>query len=188
MRPRKDLDYGSISSCFHLPVEKAAKTLGVGTTHLKKCCRAYGISRWPFRKYKELASLQIALSSCGEANKVNEMSTADGLRSIVQRITTAESQDSLKQKPVLFLEPRLLRTERNENEFFSDSASDTVSTGSDETDSIEDSLKRKLVCLELSPAFRPIRSFNLLPRAKRLCLGNPVEEIDVAQILAGFSK
>lgn len=63
MRPRKELDYASIAKCFCLPVEEAAKVLGVGTTHLKKCCRNYGIRRWPFRKYKEWASLQSAVDA-----------------------------------------------------------------------------------------------------------------------------
>jgi len=38
-----------LSQTFHMPIQEAAKHLGVGTTTLKKICRAHGVGRWPFR-------------------------------------------------------------------------------------------------------------------------------------------
>uniref|UniRef100_A0A061RHW5 RWP-RK domain-containing protein n=1 Tax=Tetraselmis sp. GSL018 TaxID=582737 RepID=A0A061RHW5_9CHLO len=43
-----------VAACFHLPIELAAKKLGVGQTWLKLLCRANGVSRWPFRKIQSL--------------------------------------------------------------------------------------------------------------------------------------
>ena len=43
-----------VAACFHLPIEVAAKELGVGQTWLKLLCRSNGVSRWPFRKIQSL--------------------------------------------------------------------------------------------------------------------------------------
>lgn len=43
-----------VAACFHLPIEVAAKKLGVGQTWLKLLCRSNGVSRWPFRKIQSL--------------------------------------------------------------------------------------------------------------------------------------
>jgi len=43
-----------IKRYFHLPLSQAAIELGVCQTLLKKCCRKYNISRWPYRKFKSL--------------------------------------------------------------------------------------------------------------------------------------
>jgi len=45
-----------VAACFHLPIEVAAKQLGVGQTWLKLLCRSNGVSRWPFRKIQSLQS------------------------------------------------------------------------------------------------------------------------------------
>jgi len=39
-----------IQKNFGFPLEEAAKNIGMGSTALKKTCRQYGISRWPYRK------------------------------------------------------------------------------------------------------------------------------------------
>jgi hypothetical protein len=39
---------------FHLPEKAVAKELGICLTSLKKLCRSYGITRWPFRKLKSI--------------------------------------------------------------------------------------------------------------------------------------
>jgi hypothetical protein len=43
-----------LSKYFHLPEKAVAKELGICLTSLKKLCRSYGITRWPFRKLKSL--------------------------------------------------------------------------------------------------------------------------------------
>lgn len=43
-----------LSKYFHLPEKSVAKELGICLTSLKKLCRSYGITRWPFRKLKSL--------------------------------------------------------------------------------------------------------------------------------------
>jgi len=43
-----------VAACFHLPIEVAAKQLGVGQTWLKLLCRSNGVARWPFRKIQSL--------------------------------------------------------------------------------------------------------------------------------------
>ncbi|CAI7877256.1 unnamed protein product [Closterium sp. NIES-54] len=39
-----------VSPFFHLPIEEAARELGVCSSALKRRCRRLGIKRWPFRK------------------------------------------------------------------------------------------------------------------------------------------
>ena len=51
---RRQLSKDDIAQTFHLPIERAARSLGVGLTVLKRQCREFGISRWPFRKMKSL--------------------------------------------------------------------------------------------------------------------------------------
>lgn len=45
-----DLKLPAIAACFDRPITEAARALGTCTTNLKKVCRAYGITRWPYRK------------------------------------------------------------------------------------------------------------------------------------------
>jgi hypothetical protein len=42
---------------FHLPIEEAAKSLGIGQTMLKHYCRKFGIPRWPYRKRQSVVQL-----------------------------------------------------------------------------------------------------------------------------------
>ena len=42
---------------FHLPEKAVAKELGICLTSLKKLCRSYGITRWPFRKLKSISRM-----------------------------------------------------------------------------------------------------------------------------------
>ncbi|CAL5439609.1 unnamed protein product [Camellia sinensis] len=39
---------------FHIPIEEAAKKLNVCPTVMKKICRKYGLSRWPYRKIRSI--------------------------------------------------------------------------------------------------------------------------------------
>ena len=50
----KDVKLEELSKYFHLPEKAVAKELGICLTSLKKLCRSYGITRWPFRKLKSL--------------------------------------------------------------------------------------------------------------------------------------
>jgi hypothetical protein len=42
---------------FHLPINAAAKELGICPTVLKKICRRNGMRRWPHRKVEVLSAL-----------------------------------------------------------------------------------------------------------------------------------
>jgi len=44
-------------SCFHLPINDAAKQLGTCVTVLKKQCRRHGVKRWPYRKLVSIDKL-----------------------------------------------------------------------------------------------------------------------------------
>ena len=46
-----------LQSVFHLPINDAAASLGMGVTVLKKLCRDREIKRWPFRKLSSVDKL-----------------------------------------------------------------------------------------------------------------------------------
>jgi RWP-RK domain len=64
----------AIKSVFHLPISQAAQELGVGLTVLKKYCRIYEISRWPFRKLKSLDKLVSTVASIDDSSSIMERS------------------------------------------------------------------------------------------------------------------
>ena len=45
-----DIDIDVLRSVYNMPIEQAAKQLGVCVTVLKRICRRKGIPRWPYRK------------------------------------------------------------------------------------------------------------------------------------------
>ncbi|CAI5480647.1 unnamed protein product [Closterium sp. Yama58-4] len=47
-----------VSPFFHLPIEEAARELGVCSSALKRRCRRLGIKRWPFRKVRAIPAAQ----------------------------------------------------------------------------------------------------------------------------------
>lgn len=49
-RPRYIIEKDTICSLFHLPIEKAARKLGIACSTLKRSCRTYGIEKWPYRQ------------------------------------------------------------------------------------------------------------------------------------------
>ena len=51
------IPYEDIEKCFHLPLAKACKALGIGMTCLKRKCRQYKIRSWPYRKLKSIDNL-----------------------------------------------------------------------------------------------------------------------------------
>jgi hypothetical protein len=50
MPTTKEFKLEELSKYFHMPEKAVAKELGICLTSLKKLCRSYGITRWPFRK------------------------------------------------------------------------------------------------------------------------------------------
>ena len=65
----KEVKLDELSKYFHLPEKAVAKELGICLTSLKKLCRSYGITRWPFRKLKSLERTMrkvqtVRLASC----------------------------------------------------------------------------------------------------------------------------
>ena len=51
----------SLQEHFMLPLNEAAKRLGVCETSLKGACRKIGISKWPYRKVDTNSSLRLFL-------------------------------------------------------------------------------------------------------------------------------
>jgi len=47
-------DFQDVQNCFHLPINIAAKNLGISVTILKSLCRKNKIKRWPYRKIHAL--------------------------------------------------------------------------------------------------------------------------------------
>eukprot|EP00899_Mesostigma_viride_P004028 jgi/Mesvir1/13626/Mv06714-RA.2 len=54
-RSRGGASIDELRLLFHLPIEDAAKQLGVCSSALKRRCRKLGIMRWPFRKVRSLS-------------------------------------------------------------------------------------------------------------------------------------
>ncbi|KAG2386612.1 hypothetical protein C9374_002356 [Naegleria lovaniensis] len=52
--PKKKPTLDEISQRFYLPLQKAADDMGICQTLLKKFCRQYGISRWPYRRIRSI--------------------------------------------------------------------------------------------------------------------------------------
>ena len=44
----------TLRGCFGMPLHEAARTLGICTTAVKKCCRKMGIEQWPFQRIKPI--------------------------------------------------------------------------------------------------------------------------------------
>lgn len=53
-QPKRRPPLEEITKRFHLPLLKASEELGICQTLLKKFCRQYGITRWPYRKVQHL--------------------------------------------------------------------------------------------------------------------------------------
>jgi DNA-binding MurR/RpiR family transcriptional regulator len=44
------LTFAHVSKTFHLPIQQAAKELGMSKSALQKRCRKIGVKQWPYRK------------------------------------------------------------------------------------------------------------------------------------------
>lgn len=45
-----NIDFETLRGIYRMPIEDAAKCLGVSVTVLKRNCRRHGVARWPYRK------------------------------------------------------------------------------------------------------------------------------------------
>eukprot|EP00288_Rhodomonas_lens_P017057 CAMPEP_0177695776 /NCGR_PEP_ID=MMETSP0484_2-20121128/3636_1 /TAXON_ID=354590 /ORGANISM="Rhodomonas lens, Strain RHODO" /LENGTH=355 /DNA_ID=CAMNT_0019206721 /DNA_START=69 /DNA_END=1133 /DNA_ORIENTATION=+ len=74
----KEVKLDELSKYFHLPEKAVAKELGICLTSLKKLCRSYGITRWPFRKLKSLERTMKKVQTESDAvNAGNEENPGD---------------------------------------------------------------------------------------------------------------
>eukprot|EP00850_Spirogloea_muscicola_P025932 SM004872S16483 [mRNA] locus=s4872:96:631:+ [translate_table: standard] len=71
-----------VSPYFHLPIEEAARELGVCSSALKRRCRRLGIKRWPFRKVR---SMTLSLTRITTRVSVPSPTDAAAARSSVRR-------------------------------------------------------------------------------------------------------
>ncbi|KAF6266347.1 RWP-RK domain-containing protein [Scenedesmus sp. NREL 46B-D3] len=55
--PERMVTREMLKQVFNLPIEEAAKHLGIGQTMLKHYCRKFGIPRWPYRKRQSVVQL-----------------------------------------------------------------------------------------------------------------------------------
>lgn len=50
----KELGLADLAANYHVPINEAARNLGVCVTVLKQVCRELGVQRWPYRKVKKI--------------------------------------------------------------------------------------------------------------------------------------
>mmetsp|Transcript_24407 Transcript_24407/g.55017 ORF Transcript_24407/g.55017 Transcript_24407/m.55017 type:complete len:552 (-) Transcript_24407:141-1796(-) len=96
MPTTKDFKLEELSKYFHMPEKAVAKELGICLTSLKKLCRSYGITRWPFRKLK---SIQRTLA------KVQD-ETSPGMASQIQTAGIGQEASKDAPKPVPGSQPQ----------------------------------------------------------------------------------
>jgi hypothetical protein len=65
---------------FHLPIEEAAKQLGIGQTMLKHYCRKFGIPRWPYRKRQSVVQLIQSIENYSQVRARTNMACGQVLR------------------------------------------------------------------------------------------------------------
>lgn len=92
------LAYQDLARCFHLPINTAARELGVCVTALKKQCRKHGVQRWPHRKLKSLDKLKEKLER-EEATAADKDYYKHEIHSIVQKKDHIFRATPSRQKP-----------------------------------------------------------------------------------------
>ena len=60
-----DTDIELVRAYFHMPMNVATQKLQIGSTALKKICRKFGITRWPYRRIKAIEKLIQQLEATG---------------------------------------------------------------------------------------------------------------------------
>lgn len=71
-------DIQRVSQYFHLPINDAAKELGMCLTVLKKICRKHGLKRWPHRKLKSIDKILDSLHKSFLNENGEEISVVGG--------------------------------------------------------------------------------------------------------------
>jgi hypothetical protein len=72
---RKQITVEDIAQCFEMPIRDASQVLGISLTQLKRLCREFNISRWPYRRLNSIQRridvLVIMLKRCEENGDMN---------------------------------------------------------------------------------------------------------------------
>lgn len=74
-----------ISQYFNFPINEAANKLGICPTILKKSCREYGITRWPYRKIKSIDSLIEDLQNVIKENNGEEPTVNMNMKVLLEK-------------------------------------------------------------------------------------------------------
>ena len=64
---RASVSFDQVMRLSHLPIDEAARELGVCTTVVKRVCRWNGVERWPFRKIQGLSRSIMSLQPAADA-------------------------------------------------------------------------------------------------------------------------
>lgn len=88
----KELGLADLSANFHVPINTAARNLGVCVTVLKQVCRELGVQRWPYRKVKKIDDMVKII----ETGDTKETLTGD-MRARMDRVK--ETRDFILQNP-----------------------------------------------------------------------------------------
>ncbi len=71
---------------FPLPIEEAAKSLGIGQTMLKHYCRKFGIPRWPYRKRQSVVILIQSIEEFAKERPLTVQPALNKLRSFLAQV------------------------------------------------------------------------------------------------------
>jgi hypothetical protein len=104
-RGQSRIEFERLAAFFHVPINEAAKGLGVCATVLKKVCRKHGIPRWPHRKIKKLDTMLAMLETA--ANKPGNPQHDDDVRKKMEAV--------MRDRAVLMTEGKLVGEGKSEN-------------------------------------------------------------------------
>jgi hypothetical protein len=86
----KGITYEILRECFHMPIAKVSKHLGVCTTLLKKICRKLNLKKWPHRQIRKIdncvVSLKCAMQNANARDQELFLEQIEGLRNMRQAI------------------------------------------------------------------------------------------------------
>eukprot|EP00961_Rhodomonas_salina_P067671 908667-Rhodomonas_salina.2 len=61
------IDITTVTGLFHLPLQKAAESIGICVTSMKRVCRRLGISQWPYVKPTKASRKSMSPNPCSPA-------------------------------------------------------------------------------------------------------------------------